>query len=584
MSSDTHLSELTPAEAEAVARGLDGAFASEMPFSGNEAERPPYEDLDVWEPPGPIAAAFFWCDADVIGIRGPVGSGKTTAHLRSRFRRALMMPRSTKDGVRRYKVVIARATYRQLWQTTIPSWFEVMPRKVGQWAGGRGDPVTHSIQFEDAHGRVEFVAEFLAFGESVSEIEANLRGVQTTDLALEEADTVPVDLFIKGSTRIDRYPAKVHFQGGEFCSEPYPPELQSYGQISCSYNAPDETNWTVKVIEGNYNPDDPDDAALQRLMADAGISIRFFRQPGAFEKGAENLQHLGPKYYPRAVASMRAAGNGHDIKRLIDNQIGYIRSGDPVFEDHYSPRIHRSTESLDPLPHRGLRIGLDQGFFGAAAIMQFEPPYQWRILAELWFKHRMFAKDFALALRELLDDRFKGIPIEGVWSDMAGEAESAAARENETWNEQVTRFAELEWIEPQTFGANRWEPRLAALRASMDWVWRGQPGLLISGPDCPLLCRGFEVGFVWGEEIDKAGNRTTKPKKRGSREADVIDAVAYCMLGESLPDGLPPISEKSPMIGHNGGPRLRNPDWDDRPARGPAINDFNPFDLLGGSS
>ncbi|MDV7403077.1 hypothetical protein RZS08_67255, partial [Arthrospira platensis SPKY1] len=93
--------------------GLAAADAVREMQGGAEA----LPDLEKPAFPGPIAEAFYWSDDGVVGIQGPVGSGKTTTLLKSRLRRALMMPRSTVDGVRRYKLLTMRETYRQLWST-----------------------------------------------------------------------------------------------------------------------------------------------------------------------------------------------------------------------------------------------------------------------------------------------------------------------------------------------------------------------------------------------------------------------------------------------------------------------------------
>ena len=79
---------------------LDGDFAEAMPV------------VVPAQFPGPIAERFFWSNAAIAGIQGPVGSGKTTTLLQSRFRRACQMPRSSVDGMRRYKLVAVRETYR----------------------------------------------------------------------------------------------------------------------------------------------------------------------------------------------------------------------------------------------------------------------------------------------------------------------------------------------------------------------------------------------------------------------------------------------------------------------------------------
>lgn len=61
----------------------------------NQADKMPSVEGQAF--PGPIAERMFWDDSDIVGAQGPVGSGKTTTVLKSRLRRAVMMPRSTKD-------------------------------------------------------------------------------------------------------------------------------------------------------------------------------------------------------------------------------------------------------------------------------------------------------------------------------------------------------------------------------------------------------------------------------------------------------------------------------------------------------
>lgn len=560
------LFRLMDTQGEDAFREIAGAQAPDMTWRGVSVDAREFPHVELWKPPGPVAAAFFMSDADVIGIRGPVGSGKTTAHLRSRIRRARMMPRSGIDGVRRYKVVIARETYRQLWSTTIPSWWSVMPKRLGQWAGGRGDPVTHMIRFEDAHGPIEFIAEFMAFGSAPAEIDANIRGVQATDLALEEADTNPVAVFTKGITRIDRYPEPDHLAH-------LPRALQSYGQVSASYNAPDEDNWTVRVIEGAGA--DAEARQVRDTLAEQGIRIEFFRQPGFDEPGCENLHNLGPKYYPRAMAAMRAEGRSNDVERLIYNRIGFVRVGDPVFAKHFRRHVHRSPVPLAPIPGVPLRIGLDQGYFGAAVIGQFVRPFHWRILGELVIADGSFAQDFGAALREMLDTRWPGHPIyRPAFCDMAGS--QTESLEDVTWMNTVAAAARLD-IEPQRLGGNRIGPRLAVWRAAMDFDHFGEPGLLID-PGCKWLLRGLENDYVWAQDAEKAENGGRVPKKRGVRAADAIDAGAYMMLGESLPDGRPLTAALAEDAREGAGRARDGGDSWGQPA--PAGYDFNPVEGL----
>lgn len=514
--------------------------------------------------PGPVAEAYYWDDADVVGIQGPVGSGKTTTKMKRKLRRAIMMPRSVVDGVRRYKVLFIRETYRQLWSTTIPSYLETFPKAMGTWSGGRGDPVTHVINFEDEHGPIEFIAEFMAFGDDII---ASMRGVQTTDIDLNEADTMPVEILTVGIGRIDRWPARQHFEG-------LPDVLRSYGQIDCDFNAPDEENWVYRVFHDEEERVRMGEALSADLPAGArAIRINFHNQPGYGEDGAENLKNLSPSYYPRQIASMRLAGRGDMIDRLVFNKVTYLRAGEPVFQDHFNRRIHVSERPIPIEPGVPLRIGLDQGLKGAALIAQFLTPFHWRILAELHFpQERLLAKVFGQRLYALLngepirmpkgnvmqpDGRFRGQRVEAAWGDMAGEhGASEAADENDNWNRIVGQVAGIR-VRPQRIGTNRIGPRLEAMRAALDFLDMGQPGLLID-PSCKMLIRGLEARYVWTEEITKNGDKRKVPDK-SLTEANVVDAGQYLLLSEHRGDGLSKVTtpdNKRGLIGHNGGPSL----------------------------
>jgi hypothetical protein len=531
--------------------------------------------------PGPMAEAFYWDDADIAGIQGPVGSGKTTTLMKSRARRAIMMPRSTIDGVRRYKVLFIRETYRQLWSTTIPSYLETFPKEMGEWSGGRGDPVTHKIRFEDAHGPVEFTAEFMAFGDNIV---ASMRGVQTTDIVLNEADTMPVEVLTVGIGRIDRWPGRQHFAG-------LPPQLCSYGQVVCDFNAPDEDNWTFEVYHDAENRKRMADELTAAMQSDEDarakkegreaervrpIRIEFYNQPGYTQPGCENLQNLSPSYYPRQIASMRLAGRGDMVDRLVFNKIVYLKQGDPVFAREFNRRIHVNDGPIAFDPQLPLLIGLDQGFKGAAVVAQLAGFYRWRILAELHFpQDRLMAQVFGQRLRVLLEERAPGHRMEGAWGDMAGEhGASQAADENATWNLMVGRAAGFH-VMPQRIGTNRIQPRLEAVRAALEAdLEAGEPGLLID-PSCRFLIRGFEARYVWAEETDKNGDKRKVPNKQLT-EANVMDALQYLLLSQHSGDGLSPYATRNTDKRKRPGPAGRAPGAE-QPGLKTGWNLLNPY-------
>ena len=540
---------------EALA-SLDGEFAT-----GN-----PLDDLQEPTFPGPLAMEFYASDADVHFIQGPVGSGKTTTLMKSRLRRAVMMPRSVIDGVRRYKVLFIRETYRQLWSTSIPSYLEVFPKELGTWSGGRGDPVTHVIEFEDDYGKIEFIAEFMAFGDNII---ASMRGVQTTDIVMNEGDTMPVDVLTVGIGRIDRWPGRQHFAG-------LPPQLRSYGQVVGDMNAPEEYNWTHDIFHNEEKRkeltgeltkamEQDEMAAAKREGREPGqvrpIIIDFTNQPGFGEPGCENLQNLSPGYYPRQIATMKASGRGDMVQRLVYNKVTNMRVGEPVFLREFSRRLHVAEETIQPDPRLPLLVGLDQGFKGAAVVAQLADWMRWRILGELHFpKERLMAHVFGQRLAAMIEDRWPELGIEAGWGDMAGEhGSSTAAEENDTWNLLVGRAAGF-IIRPQTIGTNRIQPRLEAVRAALEApIEAGQPGLLVD-PSCKFLIRGFEARYVWKDETDRHGDKRKVPEKEYT-EANVMDALQYLLLGQHRADGLSPYMDRMDdkrrgQMGHNGGPPL----------------------------
>lgn len=526
-------------------------------LSGQQAEG--NLDLEAPDFPGPIAEQAYWDDSSIVGLQGPVGSGKTTTMLKSRLRRAMAMPRSVIDGKRRYKLLVIRATYRQLWSTTIPDFLAVYPKHLGDWSGGKGGPVTFHMLFDDGHGQIEFTVEFMAFGD---DIQGAMRGYQATDIWMHEMDTNPIEVILNAITRINRYPAKLHFRG-------YPPHLVDYGQLVGDFNAPEPGSWAIDLFH------DKQKAAEQLKLMNAQlpegatpVTIRFHRQPGYGEDGCENLQNLGPSYYPTQIASLTLLGRGDQIDRMVRNKIVHLRAGEPVFKREFNKRVHVSDVPLRPWPGIPLRVGLDQGFKGAAVIGQVMIEgtgpgrrVRWQILGELHFKdERLLARVFGDRLSDLLAERWPGQRIEGGWGDMAGEhGASAAADENDTWNLLVGRAAGFR-VRPQRIGTNRIQPRLEAVRAPLEApIIAGEPGLLID-PSCAFLIAGFEARYVWTDEVNAQGDKRKVPDK-SLTEANVMDALQYLLLSEHRVDGSAPGSftssaPASSAIGHNGGPPL----------------------------
>jgi hypothetical protein len=77
--------------------------------------------LSLYKPAGPVANAFIHSDAFVAAIRGPLGSGKSTACVYKLFCN-LDNQRPLEDGWRRRRTAVIRNTYVVIASTTDGTW------------------------------------------------------------------------------------------------------------------------------------------------------------------------------------------------------------------------------------------------------------------------------------------------------------------------------------------------------------------------------------------------------------------------------------------------------------------------------
>lgn len=253
-------------------------------------EQPAKIDLD-WAPPGPVAIEFMKAMRLFQILNGPVGSGKTTTVATKIIFLAAMQKRSPRDGVRRFKICAVRQTYRQLWSTTIPSWWDRVPKEAGEWTGAVGGPATHRVTFDFLGERVELIVEFVAIGDN--RVEDILRGYEVTAFWLNELDLLEFAVVEYCASRTGRYPKMI--DGGP-----------AWHGILADCNAPELTNWLYREVFSR-----PPEALKAR-----GIDL--FRQPSGLDPAAENLRNLPPGYYEGQLPLM----TDHTADRMVRNIAG----------------------------------------------------------------------------------------------------------------------------------------------------------------------------------------------------------------------------------------------------------------------
>lgn len=462
--------------------------------------------------PGPVASAFLRSNAFIRGIRGPIGSGKSTACVMEILRRAQEQKVSTHSNPkhrRRYtRWAIVRNTQPELKTTTIKTWHQWVPREIGSWR--EHGPPTHHIRSADMDMEVLFVA--LDRPEDVRKV----LSMELTGVWVNEAREVPKAVIDGLTGRVGRYPAVR--DGG--CS---------WRGIIMDTNPPDTDHWWYVIAERDDSTElgreiiESTRLAEQELRADGLLGpdeplMEFFSQPGGREEGAENLDNIEPGYYARA-----AVGKRQDwIKVYVDGRYGYVQEGKPVYPE-YNDNIHCQRFEINP--NFPIDIGLDFGLTPAAIFGQQLPMGQVRWRTEL-VSERMGAVNLAKAVLEHLAQYYPGCSVRNITGDPSGSAGQEGDKDEQT----VFQILKSHGVDAKPAHTNEFSVRRDAVADALGRLIDGEPGLLIH-PDCKVLRKGMQGGYkfkrmaIAGQE----GRYHDKPDK--DRHSHPCEAGQYFMLG-----------------------------------------------------
>lgn len=465
-------------------------------------------DLRTFRPPGPVAAAFIRDQAHVCKmIMGPFGSGKTHALLFDGLGSAIQMPKCTSGpfkGHRVFRDCVIRDTYANLWDSTIPSWFQWFDEEVGDWTGSRGRQAVHKLVFDHIdQSKIFYELHFRAIQDK--RIENVVKGTEYTRYGMEEADQFPPDVAPYLVTRAmqERFPPKAWFPEG----------TKYHGHVAGSFNPADPENYLFDLFE-----------VKSELLAGR---YKLYKQPSGRSANGENH-----KYVSRASYEEQAAANVHQpwfVKRNIDGEWGYSRDGLPVYADEYDDAINCAEEELKPVPGLPIRISFDQGVRGPAMVIgQKMPSGQLRLLDEVVPMTRMGPTRFAdLCKAKLQEPLYAACPIEWASCDPAGWQGSDSENGDLGWAETVSKQLGIAIMPAPT---NELNVRLDAVSQLL--LARPEartPGLLIS-PRCKTIRKGFMSHYRYklNAKGQVVGSVKIKPEK--NEYSDPHDALQYLAL------------------------------------------------------
>ncbi len=460
-------------------------------------------DVATYRAPGSISDRFIWAEDEIAFLEGPYGSGKTTACFFKLLTRAAQMP-IARDGEKHYRALVLRDTYRRMEKTAIRTWHKWYGKDEGDWIGGQDRPSNHKLRLETRDAMLNFELEFAAVGEA--DIEDFFDGYELTDLFLNAVNLQVEDVLTYGFGRCGRYPAMKDLPpGAEF----------PYGVIG-DLNAPVVDTWLYR-----------------RLYDQDGDPIAHYRQPGAHEPGAENIQNQVPGYYDRQYRI-----NAHRpwwIRRFLDNLPGYRRDGKPVFPE-FSDALHVARQALQPLPDLPLRIGLDPGLRNPAAVIsQRRPDGQHRVLRE-FVPGRMGGRRFGRELFNILQTEFQGLRVGDCTADPSGATGADKEDDELTWIEKVSKQLKRPIIPAFT---NALDTRLEAVRDHLTYLIDGREPALLLSPSCKVLRAGFNGNYRYLIRKDGGQNEREddKPDKHHV-SSHPMDGLQYDLCRALGPSGV----------------------------------------------
>lgn len=431
-------------------------------------------EIDYRNPP-PTIGRFLASEAFVRGLRGPVGSGKSTACCYEIMRRSALQ-RPDAHGVSHARWAVIRNTYPELKTTTIKTWHGLVPAHLGRWVDT--GPPTHHLRFDNLDLEVMFLAL-----DTPGDV-AKLLSLELTGAWINEAREVPKAVLDVLTSRVGRYPsARV---GGP-----------TWFGVIMDTNPPDSDHWWYRLAE-----------------EDRPEGFEFFAQPSGLLPEAENLPNLPPGYYDRQVA-----GKSDDWVRVyVRGEYGFVQDGKPVVPE-YRDGVHCQPFELDRnLP---LIVGADFGLTPAAVIGQRARNGQIRWRHEL-VTEDMGAKKFAGELRRFLAERLKDFEFDRMVGDPSGDSRSQT---DETTVFQILRSEGLPFVPAAT---NDFTIRRDAVGHAFSRLIDGEPACIIH-PDCAVLRKGLMGGYRM-RRLQVAGAERFEDKPEKNRFSHVCEAQQYGML------------------------------------------------------
>jgi hypothetical protein len=257
-------------------------------------------------------------------------------------------------------------------------------------------------------------------------------------------------------------------------------------------NNPDETHWTYKkfVIEGHDN----------------GYKLW---QPAA----PENINHLPATYYEdlRKLWSHRP----DLIRRFVEGEFGFQAIGKAV-TPQWDDRLHLGF-GLTPVKRQPLQLCWDFGLNPTCIVTQRTPLGNWNILDALVGDGIGVVELIEDGVRQLLDDRYRGMPLQHMGDPAGNEREQTSS--SRTAVQYILKSLGGTWRNGPVKTAHRVEP----LRAVLTRTLEGKGLVRVDRERAGAVWQALRGG--WHYHTSKSGITSAEPFKDINSHPG--DALAY---------------------------------------------------------
>lgn len=485
--------------------------------------------------------------ARVVGLMGPVGSGKSHGFGSTKIIHHASLQPVQKDGVRRSRYAVIRNTGPELKSTTIKTFTSVYPE------GPQGSvvysaPINYRMRWPARNGQpgMDIEVMFLAL-DSPQDVK-KLLSLELTGAWVNEGREINRAIIDALTGRIGRFPSMK--DGG--CFMP---------QIWVDTNPPDEVNWfhkyfeeggapvKIKTADGNtidlsYSIHKQPPAALeveklsngQFESIEPGFPYIFDADEVLFAGGthwginpeAENLKNLEPAYYASQIINKTK----DYIRVYVQGKYGYVRTGKAVIPEFNKDMQVLDFPILEGVPFFG---GIDIGggtLTPAAVLGQVHPKTGAKLVHFELCAENMGVDNFAKLLKSFIGANLQGFKIETFFTDPAAE------QRDQIYETKVNEYLRAAGFHITAAPTNVWSIRRQAIADPCSRIVYGKPALLIH-PRCEMLVQGLsgKWDFKKLNLVSSSGKEMFADKPTKNEYSHPCDGLGYLLngLGEGQP-------------------------------------------------